>query len=65
MTVPVLNAMSIDVEDYFQVAAFAPYIERGKWESLECRVERNIDQILDEALGPQTRVQEDSNVPTP
>jgi polysaccharide deacetylase family protein (PEP-CTERM system associated) len=47
VTMPVLNAMSIDVEDYFQVAAFAPYIERGKWESLECRVERNIDQILE------------------
>jgi polysaccharide deacetylase family protein (PEP-CTERM system associated) len=43
----VLNAMSIDVEDYFQVAAFAPCIERGQWESLECRVERNIDQILE------------------
>ena len=41
------NAMSIDVEDYFQVAAFAPHIERSKWESLECRVERNVDLILE------------------
>ena len=36
------NAMSIDVEDYFQVAAFAPYIERANWDSLECRVERSL-----------------------
>lgn len=42
-----VNAMSIDVEDYFQVAAFAPYIERGRWDSMPCRVERNMALILD------------------
>lgn len=42
-----VNAMSIDVEDYFQVAAFAPYIERGRWDGMECRVERNVALILD------------------
>jgi polysaccharide deacetylase family protein (PEP-CTERM system associated) len=40
------NAMSIDVEDYFQVSAFAPYIRRDDWSGLECRVERNIGRIL-------------------
>jgi len=40
------NAMSIDVEDYFQVSAFAPHIRREDWDSLPCRVERNIDVIL-------------------
>ena len=40
------NALTIDVEDYFQVSAFAPYIERGKWDSRECRVEANVDRIL-------------------
>ena len=40
------NAMSIDVEDYFQVSAFAPYIRREDWSGLECRVERNIGRIL-------------------
>lgn len=40
------NALTIDVEDYFQVSAFAPYIEREKWDSRECRVERNVDRIL-------------------
>ncbi|MDX9994819.1 MAG: polysaccharide deacetylase family protein, partial [Rhodocyclaceae bacterium] len=36
------NALTIDVEDYFQVSAFAPYIDRADWDSRECRVERNI-----------------------
>ncbi len=44
---PPVNAMSIDVEDYFQVAAFAPYIERDRWDRMECRVERNVSLILD------------------
>ena len=40
------NAMTIDVEDYFQVSAFASHIPRDSWPSLSCRVERNIDRIL-------------------
>ena len=40
------NALTIDVEDYFQVSAMAPYIRRSDWESCECRVERNVDRIL-------------------
>lgn len=40
------NAMTIDVEDYFQVSAFAPHISRAEWERLPCRVERNIERIL-------------------
>jgi polysaccharide deacetylase family protein (PEP-CTERM system associated) len=40
------NAMTIDVEDYFQVSAFAPHISRDSWPSLPCRVERNVDLIL-------------------
>ncbi|GAB2860704.1 DUF3473 domain-containing protein [Pseudoduganella ginsengisoli] len=43
---PIRNAMTIDVEDYFQVSAFAPYIERDSWPTRECRVERNVDRIL-------------------
>ncbi|MEW5965723.1 MAG: XrtA system polysaccharide deacetylase [Pseudomonadota bacterium] len=38
--------MSIDVEDYFQVSAFAPHIRREDWDALPCRVERNVDLIL-------------------
>jgi polysaccharide deacetylase family protein (PEP-CTERM system associated) len=40
------NAMTCDVEDYFQVSAFAPYIDRASWPSRECRVEANMDRIL-------------------
>ncbi len=43
----VRNAMSIDVEDYFQVSAFAPYIPRAQWDARECRAERNVRRILD------------------
>lgn len=42
-----VNAMSIDVEDYFQVAAFASQIDRERWESIPCRIERNMALILD------------------
>ncbi len=41
------NALTIDVEDYFQVSAFAPYIERSDWNLRECRIERNVGRILD------------------
>ncbi|QLQ26773.1 MAG: DUF3473 domain-containing protein [Dechloromonas sp.] len=40
------NALTIDVEDYFQVSAFAPHIPRSEWPTRECRVERNVDRIL-------------------
>lgn len=44
--VPIRNAMTIDVEDYFQVSAFSSHIPRESWESIPCRVEHNIDRIL-------------------
>jgi polysaccharide deacetylase family protein (PEP-CTERM system associated) len=40
------NAFTIDVEDYFQVSAFAPHIPRSEWPIRECRIERNVDNIL-------------------
>jgi len=40
------NAMTCDVEDYFQVSAFAPYIDRASWPTRECRVEANMERIL-------------------
>jgi polysaccharide deacetylase family protein (PEP-CTERM system associated) len=46
ITGAVVNALTIDVEDYFQVSALAPYVARGSWEKQPCRVERNIDRIL-------------------
>jgi polysaccharide deacetylase family protein (PEP-CTERM system associated) len=44
--VQITNALTIDVEDYFQVSAFSPYIARADWDARECRVERNVDRIL-------------------
>lgn len=56
MTTPnLINALSIDVEDYFQVSAFAPYIPRGEWQDRICRVEGNVDRIL--ALLAERRIQ--------
>ncbi|MDR3299068.1 MAG: DUF3473 domain-containing protein [Candidatus Accumulibacter sp.] len=43
---PLINSLTIDVEDYFQVSAFAPYIARSEWNSRPCRVERNVERIL-------------------
>ena len=40
------NALTIDVEDYFQVSAMAPYVARRDWDGQESRVEQNVDRIL-------------------
>lgn len=45
--VTITNALTIDVEDYFQVSAFAPHIARSEWNTRECRVERNVHVILE------------------
>jgi polysaccharide deacetylase family protein (PEP-CTERM system associated) len=42
-----VNAMTVDVEDYFQVSAFERYIPREQWDRLPCRVEKNTDRILE------------------
>jgi polysaccharide deacetylase family protein (PEP-CTERM system associated) len=38
--------MTVDVEDWFQVQAFAGSIPRGDWDTLERRVESNTDRFL-------------------
>ena len=43
----VVNAMSVDVEDYFQVSAFEPYIGREDWERWPQRVVANTMRVLD------------------
>ena len=42
----IVNAVSVDVEDYFQVQAFATCIDRTTWDSIPCRVEANMDRML-------------------
>jgi len=43
----VANALTVDVEDYFHVAALAPSIHRDSWESRESRVVANTHKLLD------------------
>ena len=47
MSTSITNALTIDVEDYFQVSAFAPCIARSEWDTRECRVERNVQRIME------------------
>ena len=42
----IVNALTIDVEDYFHVSAFAAHISRKDWDGRPCRIERNIERIL-------------------
>ena len=43
----VINAMTVDVEDYFQVSAFEPHVDKAQWQTLPCRVESNTQRILE------------------
>jgi polysaccharide deacetylase family protein (PEP-CTERM system associated) len=43
---PLVNGLSVDVEDWFQVGAFEDVIARDDWDGLTDRVERNVDDIL-------------------
>ena len=41
-----INALTVDVEDYFQVSAFENSIDKNSWDKLEHRVANNVDKIL-------------------
>jgi polysaccharide deacetylase family protein (PEP-CTERM system associated) len=43
----IVNGMSVDVEDYFQVSAFERHIPRTDWDRIPRRVGTNVDRILD------------------
>jgi polysaccharide deacetylase family protein (PEP-CTERM system associated) len=43
----VVNAMSIDVEDYFHVSAFDGLVPRHAWDRMESRVEANTERLLE------------------
>ncbi len=43
----IVNAMTVDVEDYFQVSAFDRVVPRARWDALESRVSRNTDRVLE------------------
>jgi polysaccharide deacetylase family protein (PEP-CTERM system associated) len=42
----VVNAMTIDVEDYFHVSVFDGIVPRSSWGSMESRVVRNTERLL-------------------
>jgi peptidoglycan/xylan/chitin deacetylase (PgdA/CDA1 family) len=39
--------MSIDVEDYFHVSVFDGIVPRSQWDTMESRVVRNTERLLD------------------
>lgn len=41
-----INGLSVDVEDWFQVGAFETVIDRADWDRLDLRVEANCEAIL-------------------
>jgi polysaccharide deacetylase family protein (PEP-CTERM system associated) len=46
-TRPIINAMTVDVEDYFHVSVFERTVARDRWPSLESRVRANTERLLD------------------
>jgi len=42
-----LNAMTVDVEDFFQVSAFEDVIPRDNWDNISLRVEDNTNRLID------------------
>jgi polysaccharide deacetylase family protein (PEP-CTERM system associated) len=42
-----LNALSVDVEEWFQVGAFEGVISRADWDGFAPRVERNVEAVLE------------------
>lgn len=47
ISAPIINGLSVDVEDWFQVGAFEGVIDRAEWGGLASRVEANCARILD------------------
>ena len=46
MKPPVMNAMTVDVEDYFHVSVFDGIVPRSSWASMESRVRANTERLL-------------------
>ena len=46
-TTSIINGMSVDVEDYFQVSNFETLAPLNEWDKWELRVENNTNRILD------------------
>ncbi|HVF93731.1 MAG TPA: XrtA system polysaccharide deacetylase [Sphingomonas sp.] len=44
---PIINGLSVDIEEWFQVGAFEQVIDKGGWDRLESRVDYNTGLVLD------------------
>jgi polysaccharide deacetylase family protein (PEP-CTERM system associated) len=44
---PIINALTVDLEDYYMVSAFESVVKREDWERHESRIERNTHRVLD------------------
>jgi polysaccharide deacetylase family protein (PEP-CTERM system associated) len=53
MARPLVNAMTVDVEDYFQVSAFEAHVARQHWDRFESRVCKNTERLLEIFAGAQ------------
>jgi hypothetical protein len=42
-----INALTIDLEDYYQVSAFDGFVKREDWDRFESRLERNTYRLLE------------------
>ena len=51
----VINAMTIDVEDYFHVSVFDGLVPREKWDQMESRVSANTDRLLQTSMNSESR----------
>lgn len=55
MTTKYLNAMTVDVEDYFHVSGFAEQVSRSDWDNMPSRVVANTQALLKLMERHQTR----------
>ena len=44
---PLINALTVDVEDYFQVSSFERVIDRSQWQGCESRVVASTQRLLE------------------
>jgi polysaccharide deacetylase family protein (PEP-CTERM system associated) len=54
-SVPIRHFFTVDVEEYFQVAALAPWAPMERWEGFESRVEAQVDRLLELLARHETR----------
>ncbi len=54
-SIEVQHFFTVDVEEHFQVSAFERFVDRAAWETLESRVARNVERLLEFLAAHETR----------